>query len=82
MEKAWIYQRLFFKVIITIVKDKQKIQYKRYIANQNNFYVFIKWPRVMLQVDFKKFELVFIFFAIFFFSVSLSFNKRSTSAKI
>ena len=82
MEKAWIYQRLFFKVIIAMVKDKQKIQYKRYIANQNNFYVYIKWLRVMLQVDFKNFELVFIFFAIFFFSVSLSFNKRSTSAKI
>ena len=65
-----------------MVKDKQKIQYKRYIANQNKFYVFIKWPRVMLQVDFEKFELVFIFFATFFFSVSLSFHKRSTSAKI
>ena len=34
-EKAWFYIRLFFKLIIVMVKDK-KIQHKRHNINQNN----------------------------------------------
>ena len=33
MEKAWFYEKLFFKVIIVMVKNK--IQHKRYNVNQN-----------------------------------------------
>ena len=34
MEKAWFYEKLFFKVIIVMVKNN-KIQHKRYNVNQN-----------------------------------------------
>ena len=34
-EKAWSYVRLFFELIIVMVKDK-KIQHKRHNINQNN----------------------------------------------
>ena len=33
MEKTWFYEKLFFKVIIVMVKNK--IQHKRYNVNQN-----------------------------------------------
>ena len=32
-EKAWFYKRLFFEVVIVMVKEK-KMQYKRYNVNQ------------------------------------------------
>ena len=34
MEEAWFCKRLFFEVVIFMVKDK-KIQYKRNNVNQN-----------------------------------------------
>ena len=37
MEKAWFYERLFFKVVIVLVKEL-KIQYKRYNVYKNEFY--------------------------------------------
>ena len=37
MEKAWFYEKLFFKVVIVMVKNN-KIQHKRYNVNQNKFY--------------------------------------------
>ena len=37
MEKAWFYERLFFKVVIVMVKDKKK-HHKRYKVNQNQFH--------------------------------------------
>ena len=33
MEKAWFYEKLFFKVVIVMVKNN-KIQHKRYNVNQ------------------------------------------------
>ena len=44
----------------------------------------MKWTVVMLPVGFKEFKVVnlFIFFAIFFFSLALSIDKRSILAKI
>ena len=33
-KKTWFYERLFFKVVIALAKDK-KIQYKRYSGNGN-----------------------------------------------
>ena len=33
MEKAWFYEKLFFEVVIVMVKDK-KIEYKRYNNSQ------------------------------------------------
>ena len=37
MEKAWFYGRLFFEVVVIMVKHK-KIQYKRDNVNQNYLY--------------------------------------------
>ena len=47
-----------------------------------NFMHYMKWTRVMLPVVFEEFEVVHTFFAAFFFSLSLSFGKRSTLVKI
>ena len=41
----------------------------------------MKWSRVIFPVVLEKFELLF-FFANFFFSLSLSIEKRSSLAKI
>ena len=41
----------------------------------------MKWKRVMLLVVFEEFEVVYIFFATFFFSLSLLIGKRSTLEK-
>ena len=42
----------------------------------------MKWAKVILPVVFKKFQMVYIFFAIFFFSLLLPIGKKSTLAKI
>ena len=42
----------------------------------------MKWTKVIIPVVFKKFQVVYIFFAIFFFSLSLPIGKKSTLAKI
>ena len=34
VEKTWFCEKLFFEVVIVMVKDK-KIQYKRYNAHEN-----------------------------------------------
>ena len=49
---------------------------------QISFMHYMQWTRVMLSVVFEEFELVCIFFAIFFFSLSLSIAKWLTLAKI
>ena len=36
METAWFYERLFFLVVIVMVKDK-KIQYKTWETSENYF---------------------------------------------
>ena len=42
----------------------------------------MKWTIVKLPVGFKEFEVVYIFFANFFFLLSFSTGKRSILAKI
>ena len=42
----------------------------------------MKWTKVILLVVFKKFQMVYIFFAIFFFSILLPIGKKSILAKI
>ena len=41
----------------------------------------IKWSGLMLPAVFQEFEIVYIFFATFFFPVSLSIRKRSKICK-
>ena len=65
MERAQFYERLFFEVIILMVKDK-KYGIKDTMSIKNSFIHYMKWTRVMLPEVFDKFELVCIFVAIFF----------------
>ena len=37
MENAWLYERLFLKLVMVSVQD-QKMQRERYNVNQNSFY--------------------------------------------
>ena len=43
---------------------------------------YMKWERIMLPVVFEEFEVAYIFYATFFFSLSLPIDKRSTLAKV
>ena len=80
MEKVLFYERLFFEVVIDIVKDI-KIQYKRYRVHKISFIHYMKRTREILPLVFKKFELVCALL-IYFFSLSLLIGKRSTLTRI
>ena len=70
MEKAWFCERFLFEVVM--VKEK-KIQCETCSVNKVSFIHYIKLTRVMPQVIFKEFELVYGFFSYFFlFSIILN----------
>ena len=73
MEKAWFYERFLFEVVMVMVKDK-KIQYKTRNLNKISFMHYMKLTRVMSQVVFEEFELVHVFFPIFFFFFNIIQN--------
>ena len=80
MEKEWFYERLFFKVVTVIVKDK-KCSIKRKISIKIS-YDYIKWTKVMFTSSFRGISNGLYLCATFFFSLSLSISKRLTLAKI
>ena len=82
MEKAqWLYKKLFFEVVIVMAKDN-KTQHKIAMSIKISFMHYMKWERIMLPVVFEEFEVAYIFYATFFFSLSLPIDKRSTLAKV
>ena len=81
MEKAWFYERLFFEVVIVMIKIKKYIINDK-ISIKISFMGYMKWAIAMLPIVFEKLELVYIFFATFFFSLLFSIGKRSILAKI
>ena len=55
LEKGWFYERLIFKVVIVMVKDKRySIKYKMLVKIILKRHM--KWARVMLPVVFEEFE--------------------------
>ena len=71
-KKAWFYERLFFKVIIVVVKDTKR-QYKRYNVN-TLVYALHEVDKSDVTVVFKGFGLVCIFFVLFCFLFTIIFN--------
>ena len=53
--KTWFYERLFFEVVIIMVKDK-KYSAKDTMSIKISFMHYMKWARVMFPVVFEKFE--------------------------
>ena len=54
----------------------KKYRTKDTMSIKISFMHYMKWAIVMLPAVFEEFEIVYIFFAIFFFLVSLSIRKR------
>ena len=54
MEKAWFYERFFFKMVIVMLKDKKKKKniIKDTMSVKINFTDYMKWIRVILPVAF------------------------------
>ena len=70
MEKAWFYEILFFQVIIVMVKDKKRCTLKDAMSITISFMHYrnyITWTRVKLPVVFEEFDLVYVFWFLFFF---------------
>ena len=57
MEKAWFYERLFFEVVIVMMKDK-KYNMKYTVSIKISFMHYMKWTRVMSPAIFEEFEIV------------------------
>ena len=66
MEKARFYEKLFFELVIGMVKDKKKYSIKDKMSIKISFMDNMKWTRVMLPVVFEEFKVVYIFFCYFF----------------
>ena len=64
-----------------MVKDKKKHSIKDAMLIKVSFMHYVKWTRVVLPVAFREFEMVYIFFATFFFTIIVN-CERSTSPKI
>ena len=73
--KGMVLWRLFFEVLIIMVKHK-KDSIKDTMSIKISFTYYMKWARVMLPVVFKDFEVVYIFLLLLFFSLSLSIGKK------
>ena len=85
MEEVWFYEILFFQVVIVMVKDKKRCIVKDAMSIKTSFMHYknyITWTRVKLPVVFEEFDMVYIFWLLFFFPLVLSVDKRSTLAKI
>ena len=52
MEKAWFYERFFFKMVIVMLKDKKKNIIKDTMSVKISFMDYMKWIRVILPVVF------------------------------
>ena len=76
MEKSWFYERLFFEMVIVIVKGK-KNTIKNTMSIKISFLVYLQWTILMLPAVFEESGAVDIFFATFFFSLLFSIGKRS-----
>ena len=70
VEKTLFFERLFFEVVIIIVKYK-KIQHKRYNVNKNCFMPYMKRARIMLPVAFEEFEMAYLLFVLISFHYQL-----------
>ena len=65
MEKTWFYERLFFEVVIVMIKDK-KYSIKDTMSIKISFMHYMQWTRVMLPIVFEEFEMVYMFLPYFF----------------
>ena len=74
--EAWFFERLCFKVIIIMVKDK-KNSIKDTMSIKITFIHYLKWSGVMLPkiLNFKEFELVRNFLLSFIFSLPFILNE-------
>ena len=75
MEKTWFYKRLFFELVIVMVKD-EKYRIKDTMSIKVSLMHYMQLTRVMLPEVFEEFELIYMFLLYFFL-----FTKRSTIAK-
>ena len=75
--KLWFYEILFFQVTILMVKDKKRRSFTLkdtmsikiiFMHNRN----YITWARVKLPVLFVEFDMVYIFWLFFLFTVIAS----------
>ena len=85
MKKAWLYEILFFQMVIAMVKDKKRCTIKDTMSIKISFVHYrnyITRAKLKLPVVFEEFDLGYIFWLLFFFSLSLSIGNRSTVAKI
>ena len=75
-EKAWFYQRLLSEMVIVMVKIK-KYTINDTISIKISFMDYMKGTIEKLPVVAEKFEVVYIFLLLFFFSLSFSIGKSS-----
>ena len=76
---------MFFQVVIVMVKDKKRCIIKDTMLIKTSFMHFrnyITWTRVKLPEVFEEFDMVYIFWLLFFFPLLLSVGKRSILIKI
>ena len=85
MKKVWLYEILFFQMVIAMVKDKKRCTIKDTMSIKISFMHYrnyITRAKLKLPVVFEEFDLGYIFWLLFFFSLSLPIGKRSTLTKI
>ena len=65
MEKTWFYKRLFFELVIVMVKD-EKYRIKDTMSIKVSLMHYMQLTRVMLPEVFEEFELIYMFLLYFF----------------
>ena len=65
MEKTWFYKRLFFELVIVMVKD-EKYSIKDTISIKVSLMHYMQLTRVMLPEVFEEFEMIYMFLLYFF----------------
>ena len=65
MEKTWFYKRLFFELVIVMVKDK-KYSIKDTMSIKISLMHYMQLKKIMLPVVFEEFEMIYMFLLYFF----------------
>ena len=76
MEKAWFYERLFFEMVIAMVKDKYSI--KDTMSVKISFMHYMKRTRAMLPVVFEKLVCSPLFLRAWLKKISFSITAAQT----
>ena len=65
MEKTWFYKRLFFELVIVMVKD-EKYSIKDTMSIKISLMHYMQLKKIMLPVVFEEFEMIYMFLLYFF----------------